>query len=65
VRQYQYVKTLIEILKSRGVLESDDFRAFQSLVFLDEASNNALLRQATQEYLSLAKNLEVDTGIEG
>ena len=63
-RQYQYVKTLIQILKSRGVLETDDFRAFQSLVVLDEASNDALLHRATEEYLTLAQNLGVDTGIE-
>jgi hypothetical protein len=63
-RQYQQTKILIEILKSRGILESDDPTAFASAVCLDVPSNNALLRQAKEEYLQAAKDMGVVTGLE-
>ena len=64
VRQAQGIKTIIEILKSRGLLQENDAEKFASAVFLDEASNFALLQAAKAEYLKLARELGVVTGLE-
>jgi hypothetical protein len=64
VRQAQSTKALLDILKSRGILQDDDAEAFGSSVFLDEASNSALLQQAKAEYLKIAKVMGVVTGLE-
>jgi hypothetical protein len=63
-RQLQNTKTIIGILESRGILEGDDAAAFASTVFLDESSNSAVLRQAKEEYLQIAKLLGMETGLE-
>lgn len=63
-RQFQQTKTFLDILKSRNVLEDGDAEAFAASVYLDEASNSALLREAKAEYLRIAKDLEVVTGLE-
>jgi hypothetical protein len=63
-RQYQQTRIIIEMLKSRGVLETDDATAFASAVCLDAPSNDALLRQAREEYLLAAKEMGVITGLE-
>lgn len=64
VRQAQNTKALLDILKSRGVLQDDDAQAFAASVFLDEASNSALLAEAKAEYLRVAKMMGVVTGLE-
>jgi hypothetical protein len=65
VRQMQSDKILLEILKSRGVLERDDDpEAYASSVALDERSNHELLAEAKAEYLKIAKTLGVETGLE-
>jgi hypothetical protein len=63
-RQVQQAKTFIDILKSRNVLADGDAEAFAASVFLDEASNSALLREAKTEYLKIAKQMGVETGLE-
>ena len=65
VRQMQMSNTFLEILKSRGVLETGDARAFASLVYQDAAANEVLLSDATKQYLRLAKAAGVVTGLEG
>ena len=62
VRQAQTTKALLDILKSREILQDDDAEAFAASVFL-EASNSALYQQAKEEYLKIAKLLGVETGL--
>lgn len=63
-RQLQQAKVFLDILKSRNVLEDGDAEAFASSVYLDEASNSALLREAKAEYLKIAKQMGLKTGLE-
>jgi len=63
-RQLQLGKLFIDILKSRNVLEESDVEAFASTVFWDETSNHALYADAKQEYLKIAKELGLVTGLE-
>ena len=61
-KQYQNIKIILDMLKSRGLVENSDLPAFEMSVRLDAQSNDALLRQATMEYLKAAKaaGVEVD-----
>jgi hypothetical protein len=63
-KHYQQLKVIIEILKSRGLLEGDDPLAFASLVHSDTASNKALLQPSAELYLQTAKDIGVETGLE-
>lgn len=63
-KQAQFLKTILSILQSRGIVESDDPRAFEFATRTDAASNAALLVQSTELYLRIAKGLGIDTQIE-
>lgn len=60
VKQAQFNKILLDILKSRGIVTADDVRAFEFAASVDVASNSALLQQVRERYLRLAKGLGVD-----
>jgi len=64
VKQAQLIKTLIEVLKSRGLVSGDDLQAFEFRVNTDSPSNKQLLLQTTSLYLEAAKAVGVETGIE-
>ena len=64
-KQMQSTKVLVDVLKSRGLLEGDDAAAFQSAVAHDLDSNAALFQDALKEYLGFAKHLRIETGLEG
>lgn len=63
-KQVQFVKVILEILKSRGIVEHDDPAAFESAVRLDPESNAALIEQAKVAYVRLARGLGIQTGLE-
>jgi len=63
-KQYQQLKVVVEILKSRGLLEGDDPLAFATLVHSDVAANRALLQESATIYLQTAKEIGVDTGLD-
>ena len=63
-QQLRHIKTILEILKRRGILESADSEAFASSVFLDDEATLSALREAKADYLNLAKLLGVQTGLE-
>jgi hypothetical protein len=63
-QQLRHIKTILEILKRRGILEGADSQAFASSVFLDDEATLSALREAKADYLNLAKLLGVQTGLE-
>jgi hypothetical protein len=63
-KQNQFIKMLLDILKSRGILTGDDARAFEFSQSVDAVSNAALLDEAKAKYLELAKGLGIQTGLE-
>lgn len=63
-KQTQFIKMLLDMLKSRGIVDQSDLPAFEFSVRLDAASNVALFEQAKEKYLALAKGLGIETGLE-
>jgi hypothetical protein len=64
MKQDQSIKILIDILKSRGVLTGDDSQAFEFSQLQDASSNAALFDSMKEKYLTLAKSLDLHTGLE-
>ncbi len=56
-KQLQLTKTLVELLRSRGVLDADDFQAFGALVRSDENMSAEMLKDTRNLYLKAAKGL--------
>jgi len=64
-RQAMLIKTLVEVLKSRGVAENDDFPAFDELVRREEVASGDVAEAVAKQYQAFAKALSVETGIIG
>jgi hypothetical protein len=58
-RQTMYIQMLLDMLKSRGVIQEDDIPAFDSAVINDPDSVDALHR-VTGQYQSFAKQLGME-----
>jgi hypothetical protein len=58
-KQEQTIFVLLEILKSRGLIENDDIAAFHSVVIGDVAASESLLRRTAEAYLRTAKASQV------
>lgn len=56
-RQAMLISSLIEILKSRNVLEPDDFEAFEALVRQMENENQEILYATINQYTIFAQGL--------
>jgi hypothetical protein len=54
------IQTLVEVLKSRGILQDDDWPAFQDLAELDHRINNPNRDVIIEQYVASSKNLGVD-----
>jgi hypothetical protein len=54
-------KALLEALKSRGILENDDFLAFEHLAKSQEDQTHALFLATVEQYTEFAHLLGVDT----
>ena len=63
-KQAQFVRVIVEFLKSRGIASPDDFPAFEYVVSQDLPSSAALFQQSKDAYLHLAKGLGIKTGLE-
>lgn len=63
-KQNQFIKVIIDMLKSRGLLTGDDAQAFEFSQTIDAKSNAALFAEAKAKYLELAKGLGIETGLE-
>jgi len=65
-RQALLIKALVEALKSNGILQNDDFRAFDALVWDHEAKGDERMIDATaKRYQQYAQSLGVDLGLSG
>jgi hypothetical protein len=62
-RQQLLIKLLIELLRSNGIISSDDLQAFEFVLRQDAASNEALLREVRGVYREMAEGLGLDTGL--
>jgi hypothetical protein len=58
-RQTQYIQMLIDMLKSKEIIQGDDVAAFDSVVRSDPASVSAFLR-VTEQYHSFANQLHLE-----
>jgi hypothetical protein len=58
-KQLQLIKTLAEILRSRGVLDADDLAAFGALVRSDTDATLQMLEETKDLYLKAAKGFGV------
>lgn len=52
-KQYQRTRTIVDILKSRGIISDDDLSPFELSVLQDDAINHTLHQQAIREYLEV------------
>ena len=58
------IKALIEILKTREVIEDGDFLAFASLVSQSRTLRSSVEDQVGADYLAAAKVLDITTGLD-
>jgi hypothetical protein len=63
-KQQQAIRTLLNMLRSRDVLTTDDEQAFGSAQMLDVGSNAAIFDEAKRNYLKIAHSVEIQTGLE-
>jgi hypothetical protein len=56
-KQLQQIKVIVNVLKSRAILQADDAQAFESATILDHESNAAIFAEAKAAYVKLAKGL--------
>lgn len=57
IRQTMLIKSLVEILKSRGLLERGDLEAFDALVRQTELSDKEIFHAVIDQYKSFARGL--------
>jgi hypothetical protein len=63
-RQSAKFHVLFEILRTRGIVEADDFSAFLAHVAEETHENQEWIREAWKTYQSTAASLGVTTGLE-
>jgi hypothetical protein len=63
VTQLQLFKALIEILNSRGLLETGDMAAFLALIQSQQQATESLVVAAIQIYKTAATLVGVETGL--
>jgi len=59
-RHDRLIRTLVEILESRDILNPDDMKAYEALIFQSERVDASLLRMTANVYRKVA--LESGTG---
>lgn len=64
LKQNQAIKILIDTLKSRGIWTDDDAQAFEYSQMQDAPSNAALFDELKRNYVTLARSLGIQTGLE-
>jgi hypothetical protein len=63
-RLYESLGVIADVLKSREILTGDDQKAFSHAVHADDRKLVAYLGQAHKDYLDLARQAGVVTGLE-
>lgn len=58
--QQQKINVLIEVLKSKGILEGDDLRAFEFATHADVPANAALALEVSTFWANLCQKAGVD-----
>jgi hypothetical protein len=58
-RQTMLIEALVELLKSRGIVESSDVEAFEALVFERETLDRAILESVGSQYTKFAQLLGI------
>jgi hypothetical protein len=61
--QLQALKALVEALKAKGVLDSDDLSAYGAFVESEDAISRDLLMTVLTRYKGHAKTLGIQTGL--
>jgi hypothetical protein len=59
-----FIKTLGDVLKSRGIISDDDLSAFSFSVSTDTHATAALFADMTALYVQVAQSMGIQTGIE-
>jgi hypothetical protein len=63
VKHQMFIKMVIEVLKSRGIVSGDDLPAFEFRVNVDAPGKAELFEAMTTLYVEVATRLGIDTGI--
>jgi hypothetical protein len=63
VKHQMFIKMLIEVLKSNGIVSGDDLPAFEFRVNADAPGKAELFESMTTLYVQVATKLGIDTGI--
>jgi hypothetical protein len=64
VRQAHSSKILADILKSRDIMTHEDWRAFEFAASEDVRANSSLFELVKGQYIALAAELGIQTGLE-
>jgi hypothetical protein len=64
VRQAHSSKILADILKSREIMTHEDWRAFEFAASADARANASLFELMKGQYIAMAKELGIQTGLE-
>lgn len=62
--QLQFTKAILEMLNSRGLIETGDLGAFLALIQHHQNSSESLVDAAHQIYHEAAAHLQLATGLE-
>ena len=63
-KQNQSIRILLDMLRSRDVITADDEKAFEFSQMHNVGSNSALFHEVKDNYLKLAKEMGIQTGLE-
>jgi hypothetical protein len=63
VKHQMFIKMVIEVLKSRGIVSGDDLPAFEFRVNADDDARAELFEAMTTLYVQVATRLGIETGI--
>jgi hypothetical protein len=63
VKHQMFIMTVIEVLKSRGIVSGDDLPAFEFRVNADAPAKTELFEYMTKLYVEVATRMGIETGI--
>jgi hypothetical protein len=63
VKQQMFIKMLIEVLRSRGLVSGDDLQAFEFSVNADMPATEQLFSDMTALYTKVATAMGIDTSL--
>jgi hypothetical protein len=63
VKHQMFIKMVLEVLKSRGIVSDDDLPAFEFRVNADAPGRAELFEYMTKLYVEVAERFGVETGL--